>query len=480
MLYKNIQSKSLTTDIRSPNTFRINTWETLYCLRLIVFVLLDVAAITLAWKIAVKLGTPVYSFYLLEQSQRQFGWLWLIVAIDLGILFASGLYGLDRKSRYLRSLIKPITLAHITLLLIAFLLGPGVWVSRSVFVSAWFLTLVFIGTERFILGKLLDVVRKKFAHLRRKVLLVGIEEDTIQARKLLENTQVFKVTNTIDLSQYSDPQSLAEAINRWQTVDEVFICSWEKIVDSTSLFWQLQSTGINWRILPIRFSIPNQWSEIGMISEVPTIRFRSSTIVGIDFLCKRIFDLIVSFSLLVLLSLPLIIIAILIKLDSPGSIFYKQVRVGLKGRHFKVWKFRTMVENASKLQDQLEASNEIEGGILFKMKNDPRITKVGKFLRSYSLDEIPQIINVLRGEMSLVGPRPLPVRDVERFSAEHFFRHEVVPGITGLWQVSGRSDTDSDGVFYWDSVYIQNWSLYLDCQIILKTIQVLLTKKGAY
>ena len=135
---------------------------------------------------------------------------------------------------------------------------------------------------------------------------------------------------------------------------------------------------------------------------------------------------------------------------------------------------------ADQLQQQLEAQNEVKGGVLFKIKNDPRITRVGKFLSRYSLDELPQLINVLRGEMSLVGPRPLPVRDVEKFANHHFLRHEVLPGITGLWQVSGRSNTDSEDVFNWDFTYIQNWSLKLDCKILLKTIRVIFTSEGAY
>ena len=124
--------------------------------------------------------------------------------------------------------------------------------------------------------------------------------------------------------------------------------------------------------------------------------------------------------------------------------------------------------------------NEVNGGVLFKIKDDPRITKIGKYLRKYSLDELPQLFNVLKGEMSLVGPRPLPVRDVQKFSPEYYLRHEVIPGITGLWQVSGRSDTDSENVFNLDFEYIQNWSLALDIQILFRTIQVVLNSKGAY
>ena len=140
-----------------------------------------------------------------------------------------------------------------------------------------------------------------------------------------------------------------------------------------------------------------------------------------------------------------------------------------------------MVVNAAQLQATLESKNEMKDGVLFKMKDDPRITKIGGFLRQYSLDELPQIFNVLLGEMSLVGPRPLPIRDVERFKEWHYIRQEVLPGITGLWQVSGRSDiTDFDEAVNLDIAYIANWSLWMDLKILLQTVNVVLHKTGAY
>jgi lipopolysaccharide/colanic/teichoic acid biosynthesis glycosyltransferase len=224
-----------------------------------------------------------------------------------------------------------------------------------------------------------------------------------------------------------------------------------------------------------------------MIEEIPTSRFKSLPIFGINFLMKRLFDLIAATVISILLSPILIATAIAVKKTSSGPIFYRQYRVGLKGNRFQVWKFRTMVENASELQKELEAQNEVKGGVLFKIKEDPRITKIGKFLRKYSIDELPQLMNVLQGQMSLVGPRPLPVRDYERslenteqFSRERFLRYEVLPGITGLWQVKGRSSVDSDEIFYWDMVYILQWSLALDLKILLQTIKVVISKEGSY
>jgi lipopolysaccharide/colanic/teichoic acid biosynthesis glycosyltransferase len=224
-----------------------------------------------------------------------------------------------------------------------------------------------------------------------------------------------------------------------------------------------------------------------MIEEVPTVRFKSLPIFGMSFWLKRLFDTTASSLLLIGLSPLLIAISIVIKKTSPGPIFYKQDRVGLKGHRFKVWKFRTMVANANELQRGLEAQNEVKGGVLFKIKADPRITKVGRFLRKYSLDELPQLINVLQGQMSLVGPRPLAVRDYElsiqdseKFARNRFLRYEVLPGITGLWQVKGRVSSDSEEIFYWDMIYILQWSLALDLKILLETIKVVLLREGSY
>ena len=218
-----------------------------------------------------------------------------------------------------------------------------------------------------------------------------------------------------------------------------------------------------------------------MIGEVPCLTVPAPIIAGSDFWVKRSFDLCCSIILLLILSPVYLAIAVLIKLDSPGSVFFKQDRIGLHCKKFKMWKFRTMVANAEKLQTTLEAKNEIKDGVLFKLKDDPRITRIGGFLRRYSLDELPQLFNVLLGQMSLVGPRPLPKRDVEKFQTPHFIRQEVLPGITGLWQVSGRSNIDNfEDAVKLDITYIENWSLWLDVEILLKTFQAVLQKTGAY
>jgi exopolysaccharide biosynthesis polyprenyl glycosylphosphotransferase len=477
----NVQSEVLLNDIRNPKTVKISTWQILFWLKLVSIFILDSLAITEAWIIAQRAKMPVDVFQQLGKNWGDFGWLLPIVAVYLGILFASGMYG--GTGRRLLDLFRSLCLAHLTLVLIAFFVEPSLWLSHSFFLEAWLLTLLFVCGIRIFFAQIIHTIKIKFDFFKRKVILLGVKEDLTKIKKLLERVKVFRVVDAIDLSKQKDIDKLSKTVDTYDRalqVDEVFICSWEHLDDPIMWFWKLKSAGINWRIIPTSLNLPVRWSEIAMVGEFPAIRFCTSAIVGVDFWCKRLFDLVVSFFLLLLLSIPMVSIALAIKLDSPGSVFYKQTRVGLNNKHFQVWKFRTMVENASQMQKELEVKNEIQGGILFKIKDDPRITKVGKFLRSYSLDELPQLINVLLGEMSLVGPRPLPVRDVEKLSDSHSIRHEVLPGITGLWQVSGRSDSDSDAVFYWDFFYIQNWSLSLDCRILLRTVRVVLAKEGAY
>jgi len=197
-------------------------------------------------------------------------------------------------------------------------------------------------------------------------------------------------------------------------------------------------------------------------------------------LLKRIFDISIALATVVALSPILLIVSILIKRDSRGDILFSQERIGLCGKPFKMWKFRSMVSDAEDKRKALEANNEMTSGVLFKIRDDPRITKVGRFLRKTSIDELPQLFNVLKGDMSLVGPRPpLPdeVRDYQRSDCR---RLEALPGITCIWQVSGRSNIPFDQQVELDINYIRNQSLGLDLVLLLKTIPAVLFARGAY
>jgi exopolysaccharide biosynthesis polyprenyl glycosylphosphotransferase len=213
-------------------------------------------------------------------------------------------------------------------------------------------------------------------------------------------------------------------------------------------------------------------------SGVLLLDVRSSRLDGFPWLLKRMVDVIGSFAGLLVLSPLLIVIAALIKLTSPGPVFFRQKRVGADEKVFTCYKFRSMYEDAEQRQAELEAQNEA-GGVIFKIKNDPRITPIGRFIRDSSIDELPQLINVLKGEMSLVGPRPLPLRDFDHMGEGDKARLGIVPGITGFWQVSGRSDLSFEEMLRLDLYYIENWSLRLDCRILIRTIKVVLRHDGA-
>ena len=195
---------------------------------------------------------------------------------------------------------------------------------------------------------------------------------------------------------------------------------------------------------------------------------------------KRLFDVIASTIAVVLLSPVFLIIAICIKVNDPkGPVFYSQTRVGKDGKQFKMFKFRSMVTNADELLAKLQAQNEIDGA-MFKMKNDPRITKVGRVIRKYSLDELPQLINVIGGSMSTVGPRPPLVSEVEQYTAYDQQRLMVKPGATGMWQVGGRNDVDFAEMVELDLTYIQERSVWLDLKIMFETVKVMIVPNGAY
>jgi exopolysaccharide biosynthesis polyprenyl glycosylphosphotransferase len=212
---------------------------------------------------------------------------------------------------------------------------------------------------------------------------------------------------------------------------------------------------------------------------VPLFTLRPPVFQGIDFALKRTFDLLLSTVGLILLAPVLLVIAIAVKLNSRGPVLYRSVRPGIGGRPFHCFKFRTMPEHADQLQADLESLNE-QSGALFKIRRDPRLTSFGRFMRRYSLDELPQLVNVVRGEMSLVGPRPLPMRDFERLDEWHKKRYLVLPGITGLWQVSGRAELDFDDLVRLDFLYLERWSVFLDLSILLKTIPAVLSGRGAF
>lgn len=245
------------------------------------------------------------------------------------------------------------------------------------------------------------------------------------------------------------------------------------------LAWELEKTGTDLCVAPALLDVAGPRTTIRPTAGLPLLHVDHPEFTGARWLIKEVFDRAVSFSLLLLLLPVLATIAIFIKLGDGGPVLFRQTRVGKDGKLFTVLKFRTMVVDAERFQAQLVGQNQ-GAGVLFKIRTDPRVTKVGRLLRRYSLDELPQVINVLRGDMSLVGPRPALPQEAAEYGHHMRRRLRVKPGLTGLWQVNGRSDLPWDEAVRLDVRYVENWSFVLDLQILWKTLSAVVGASGAY
>jgi exopolysaccharide biosynthesis polyprenyl glycosylphosphotransferase len=246
------------------------------------------------------------------------------------------------------------------------------------------------------------------------------------------------------------------------------------------LGWELETTSTDLCVAPALLDVAGPRTTIRPVAGLPLLHVDQAELGGAKRVIKGAFDRAAAGAMLTLLAPIFAAVALAIRFTDHGPVFFKQTRVGKDGGDFKVWKFRTMVVDAEARKAQLAEHNESTGGMLFKMRRDPRITKVGGWLRRWSLDELPQLINVALGEMSLVGPRPALPAEVEKYGYEMQRRHKVKPGITGLWQVSGRSDLPYDEAVRLDVRYVENWSVALDLQILWKTTAAVFKGSGAY
>jgi exopolysaccharide biosynthesis polyprenyl glycosylphosphotransferase len=274
-------------------------------------------------------------------------------------------------------------------------------------------------------------------------------------------------------------ENLADILEN-EVVDEVVITlPWQYHRKIVSLMAQCERENVRARIVPDLFQMTLNRMHIEEVAGVPMIGIREIGISGLNQLIKRSIDVVFS-AIALIIGAPLIaLIALMIKMESPGPVLFRQERVGKNGHRFELYKFRSMVEGAEDQQAALQKFNEAEGP-LFKIKQDPRVTRLGKSLRRLSLDELPQFYNVLQGDMSLIGPRPPLPAEVEQYQEWHKRRLEVSPGITGLWQVSGRSELTFDEMALLDIYYIENWSLGLDTKILWQTVPRVLFGSGAY
>jgi exopolysaccharide biosynthesis polyprenyl glycosylphosphotransferase len=266
-------------------------------------------------------------------------------------------------------------------------------------------------------------------------------------------------------------------LTRMHFIDEVVIAQALPNEQIIGLLEEARELGIDIRAVSGLFGDLTTNSSIEYLGVYPVTPLHRSRSKVISAAFKRIFDIVFSLIALAFAFPIMLLVALAVRLDSEGPVFYISERVGKRGRIFPCFKFRTMVKDAEKKKRELAALNERDG-ILFKISNDPRITRVGRFLRKYSLDELPQLFNVVRGEMSIVGPRPPIASEVAQYELEHFRRLEVTPGLTGLWQVQARQDSSFDKYIELDTAYVENWSFWLDIKILMRTAMVVVRGTG--
>jgi exopolysaccharide biosynthesis polyprenyl glycosylphosphotransferase len=323
----------------------------------------------------------------------------------------------------------------------------------------------------------------------RNVLIIGAGRVAHALRNHLESLRYlgFRFRGFIALTENEAESGDADivgdvknclALARALFVDEIFfsVPADKKMV--ISLVQEARAVGIDVRVVPDLYDGLAWNAPVEYIGQFPTIPLHRRDFPIGSFMLKRVLDITLSLCALTILSPLLFVVAIAVRLDSSGPVLYRARRIGRKGRTFDCLKFRTMVMNADALKSELGHLNERDG-ILFKMKNDPRVTRVGRLLRKYSLDEIPQFLNVLRGDMSLVGPRPPMASEVERYDLAHLRRLDVLPGITGLWQVEARQDPSFDSYISLDTAYVENWNLWLDLKILIRTVSVVIGGTGS-
>jgi exopolysaccharide biosynthesis polyprenyl glycosylphosphotransferase len=339
-------------------------------------------------------------------------------------------------------------------------------------------------------------------NLRRKgynyknILIIGTGQSALKVSEIINAHQAWGLNVAGFLSARDDELKIDDTIQhppilgtinsvievcKNTTIDEVVIAlNKDDDVDVECLVREIQNLGLVVRVVVDFLALSGSNTEVSLLNnEVPLLTYCSFALNSNQLLTKRCLDIVGSLVGLTLTALLFPFIALAIKLDSPGSLFFGQPRVRENGRRFICWKFRTMNADAESQKHTLAAHNEMKGP-MFKVSNDPRITKVGRFLRKSSLDELPQFWNVLRGDMSLVGTRPPTPDEVEKYQNWHRKRISIKPGITGLWQVSGRSQIENfDDVVRLDIRYIEEWSFWLDIKLLLKTLSVVVTGRGA-
>lgn len=419
----------------------------------------------------------------------------LLTVLLVGAYALEGLYGEQRGRRFwddFYRLFNGTTTGLGVTIIIVFFWRP-LFYSRLIFIYTAVLVLLFLSAQRLLLRSVLAALHRRGIGVSR-VLVVGAGElGRMVMRNVVANPGLGyyivgflddnPVKGTTDIGRFralGPIDRLNDAV-RQEDIDEVIIAlPWPYYRRIMRVMAECERLGVRARVVPDLFQLRLGHVEVNTLDGVPLLSLREIRFPRHQWMIKRALDITLASVCLVLLAPLMGLIALAIKVDSPnGPIIFKQVRVGKDGRHFYLYKFRSMVPEAEALKSQLAALNEADGP-LFKIRNDPRLTRVGRVLRRFSLDELPQLFNVLRGEMSLVGPRPPVPEEVAQYEPWHMKRFTVLPGITGLWQVSGRSDLSFDEMMLLDIYYVEHWSLLLDLRILLLTIPKVILGEGAY
>jgi len=474
---------------RPPGVSLLLRWETMRRLARVVSLLaLDFACLYAALFTALALKALVHDKFSVGttlHTARQFvPFVYLVTAL----LFArSGLYAERAARPGLTRIVASLFQVAFVALLFALVNGDH-FSSYYIFYGSLAFALAYVSSARFLYERATGALLRRAGYQRRAVLVgTGAHIEAVaHALREAPHSEV-ELIGFISLSPQPENglhslgsiDELGEVLEAHR-VEEVIIADPDFPQDrAVDLVDRCHRRGVRVRVAPSTMEILIHRAELVPGQSVPLFELKPPVFEGVDFAVKRTFDLVMSIALLLLLSPVLLTIILAVRLTSRGPVIYRSRRPGIGGAPFDCLKFRTMYHDAEHRQEELENLNEASGA-LFKIRQDPRATPVGRLLRRFSLDELPQLINVLRGEMSLVGPRPLPQRDFQRLEDWHLKRYLVLPGITGLWQVSGRADLDFDDLVRLDFLYLERWSVFLDLTILFKTIPAVLTRRGAF
>ena len=420
----------------------------------------------------------------------EYAWV-VLVFIPLWVftMYSQGMYDLTTFKYYdriFKNIVTASILASINTAAMVFFIKDQE-LSRIFFIVYTLSSTVIMLLERFIYTY---ISKRYFRSSAKNVVVVGTDNITEKFKRFIKKTDLkIQIVKRIKLGDAEASRNLKDAktydylnkLLKEEVIDEVvFAVPPIYLGDIEKYALMCEEMGITVSMVLELYDFKFSQINLTSIGTLPMLTFHSVCLDRYQIVYKRVIDLLGSSVGLILTALLSIVIIPAIKLDSKGPIFFSQNRVGVNGRIFKLYKFRSMVVDAEEMKQALISQNQIDGDLMFKIKSDPRTTRVGRFLRASSLDELPQFLNVFTGDMSLVGTRPPTLDEVPKYENRHWRRMSVKPGLTGLWQTSGRSDiTNFEEVVKLDTQYIDQWSPWLDIKIMLKTIIVVFKKHGA-